>query len=730
MREKSKNSIFGVTTPAAGLYPEGEDNEYAGTAGFYIPQAEQKYHTSYELGGATLLSGQPLHLKNLQKIGRISILHLSDKTCKWPIGDPASEDFCLCGHGPKNGSPYCEYHARLAYQPDEKQRRNGKTTTLDEKWQPVEIKTPKISEVIIAKESSTLWTEERISQLQNYWANGLSASQIATKLGNGLTRNAIIGKVHRLNLGGRGPLPIPRTADTTAPAGTSETEELAGKQNSKSVFESVNQYDITFYGPNNSLSVRHRTRNLAWIIPPDIKQLTFGSQIFSIGNGELNPIATTISPADGTAREFQVALMLDDEFSRPDFVSVSESLTAIGLPSSGTVPCEDFPYLDDGCPIDIVVRSSRASISFSEALQNHLDKIHGPDSRTIFVLDISIAPQKESFTRLYNGKTGERYDKPSVVLSASIVLAPKNSTAAATTKCPTIEELWNKVVGHHLRTNNEFSKLSWQDDLNLSGRTAKQQASAVPWKIAVSGPTLLELVDQLHLPHESKSLLDKPVSIPTLKGVGRTDAPRGNISRDHDLKQQRVWTQLEAALADAIEAEGDAAVLDFVKSRLGTAFSTETYARSAVEVASKNDQTYSEAEIIARFGEAAGQIPSAKPSKLRPLEGREKWRLPDGKRRKETPLEFIERVYPDRRAHGMTMADLRSLDKSLHKSFENWLRIHDHQLTNDFGLPTLKDQNDKLLLDLKEGSPLPLPLDRLSKLLAVKKAREHLGIRQ
>ena len=70
---------------------------------------------------------KPLRLVDLPKDGRITILHLSDKTCKWPIGDPGAEDFCFCGHGPRDGSPYCEYHARLAYQPvqDRRQRKFG-----------------------------------------------------------------------------------------------------------------------------------------------------------------------------------------------------------------------------------------------------------------------------------------------------------------------------------------------------------------------------------------------------------------------------------------------------------------------------------------------------------------------------------------------------------------------------------------------------------------------------
>ena len=59
------------------------------------------------------------------------------------------------------------------------------------------------------------WTEDRVDTLKKLWADGLSASQIAGKLGMGVTRNAVIGKVHRLNLAGRVNTPrsqTPRTA--------------------------------------------------------------------------------------------------------------------------------------------------------------------------------------------------------------------------------------------------------------------------------------------------------------------------------------------------------------------------------------------------------------------------------------------------------------------------------------------------------------------------------------
>ncbi len=56
------------------------------------------------------------------------------------------------------------------------------------------------------------WTDDRVEQLKKLWESGLSASQIAAELGN-VTRNAVIGKVHRLGLSGRAKSPssaVPR----------------------------------------------------------------------------------------------------------------------------------------------------------------------------------------------------------------------------------------------------------------------------------------------------------------------------------------------------------------------------------------------------------------------------------------------------------------------------------------------------------------------------------------
>jgi len=61
------------------------------------------------------------------------------------------------------------------------------------------------------------WTDERVEQLRQAWMEGKSASQIASLLGHGLTRNAVIGKVHRLGLAGRAKSPSAAPAHPRPP---------------------------------------------------------------------------------------------------------------------------------------------------------------------------------------------------------------------------------------------------------------------------------------------------------------------------------------------------------------------------------------------------------------------------------------------------------------------------------------------------------------------------------
>lgn len=48
---------------------------------------------------------------------KLTLMELTERTCKWPIGDPATEDFWFCGLPSVPGKPYCEAHVGVAFQP-------------------------------------------------------------------------------------------------------------------------------------------------------------------------------------------------------------------------------------------------------------------------------------------------------------------------------------------------------------------------------------------------------------------------------------------------------------------------------------------------------------------------------------------------------------------------------------------------------------------------------------
>ena len=51
------------------------------------------------------------------KARKLNLLELTERTCKWPIGDPATDDFFFCGLPATPGKPYCETHVGVAFQP-------------------------------------------------------------------------------------------------------------------------------------------------------------------------------------------------------------------------------------------------------------------------------------------------------------------------------------------------------------------------------------------------------------------------------------------------------------------------------------------------------------------------------------------------------------------------------------------------------------------------------------
>ena len=61
---------------------------------------------------------------------RRTIQTLTECSCRWPIGDPQAADFHFCGKNKVNGLPYCEFHARRAFQPPQPRRRDREIERL------------------------------------------------------------------------------------------------------------------------------------------------------------------------------------------------------------------------------------------------------------------------------------------------------------------------------------------------------------------------------------------------------------------------------------------------------------------------------------------------------------------------------------------------------------------------------------------------------------------------
>jgi len=55
---------------------------------------------------------------------KVTIVELRESMCKWPLGDPSSQDFRYCGSPAHAATPYCQYHGKLAYQPAQDRRRD------------------------------------------------------------------------------------------------------------------------------------------------------------------------------------------------------------------------------------------------------------------------------------------------------------------------------------------------------------------------------------------------------------------------------------------------------------------------------------------------------------------------------------------------------------------------------------------------------------------------------
>jgi GcrA cell cycle regulator len=115
---------------AAQLTPEAPTAEAAPTPGESAPPEPA---APAQLRRQIVPAGQPLppqpsaneispealaSVREVEKRAKkLTLMELTERTCKWPVGDPATPDFWFCGLPAQQGKPYCEAHVGVAFQP-------------------------------------------------------------------------------------------------------------------------------------------------------------------------------------------------------------------------------------------------------------------------------------------------------------------------------------------------------------------------------------------------------------------------------------------------------------------------------------------------------------------------------------------------------------------------------------------------------------------------------------
>lgn len=85
-----------------------------GLSGRVTTVAPKKIEKSHHVpAAAAALISEPVYERSATAI---SMLELTESTCRWPLGDPKKSGFHFCGARPVPGIPYCGSHAATAYQ--------------------------------------------------------------------------------------------------------------------------------------------------------------------------------------------------------------------------------------------------------------------------------------------------------------------------------------------------------------------------------------------------------------------------------------------------------------------------------------------------------------------------------------------------------------------------------------------------------------------------------------
>lgn len=82
-------------------------------------------------GMITIPSENQVDIAEIDREARkLGLMDLTERTCKWPIGDPSRGEFYFCGHTAVAGKPYCKGHTAAAYQPMSSRRDRDRARSI------------------------------------------------------------------------------------------------------------------------------------------------------------------------------------------------------------------------------------------------------------------------------------------------------------------------------------------------------------------------------------------------------------------------------------------------------------------------------------------------------------------------------------------------------------------------------------------------------------------------
>jgi GcrA cell cycle regulator len=90
---------------------------------FKAPRPPRPVSSTPVIRREPIIRPEPLRLREPEVPGSATVLTLGAHMCKWPIGDPSSDEFTFCGQ--RTEGTYCSQHSRVAYQPQQNRKRVG-----------------------------------------------------------------------------------------------------------------------------------------------------------------------------------------------------------------------------------------------------------------------------------------------------------------------------------------------------------------------------------------------------------------------------------------------------------------------------------------------------------------------------------------------------------------------------------------------------------------------------